>query len=109
MIQYKSDQFMFYIEVYILSIHTLIMKHYDILGRSSLVSTLTHEVGHTLGMSHSEIYPAIMWPRHRPIHRDNIIYQDDINAIQALYGKCSLRNHTSDHHQIGESLGSNLV
>ena len=74
------------------------MKHYDILGKYSLMSTMTHEGGHVLGMGHSEIYPSIMWFRHRPVHPVDILYGDDINGIQTLYGKCSLRNHTSDHH-----------
>ena len=63
-----------------------------------LLPTFTHEVGHILGLDHSETYDAVMWPNYRPAHPDTILFQDDMNGIRALFGKCSLRNYTSDHH-----------
>lgn len=43
-----------------------------------------HEVGHALGLAHSTIGNAIMWPTYEGERRT--LHSDDIEGIQALYG-----------------------
>ena len=59
----------------------------------NLYWVLAHELGHSFGLSHSTNIGALMYP--------NCIYagevylsQDDINGIQAIYGKWSWVNQT---------------
>jgi hypothetical protein len=49
-----------------------------------LLNVAIHEVGHLLGLSHSNVQDAIMFA----FYDDNVdrLRQDDINGIQALYG-----------------------
>ena len=66
---------------------------------TSLLQSLTHELGHSLGLLHSSNSKAMMAPYHRvahkwedflPIHQGwdpNLsLHRDDIEAIEALYG-----------------------
>ena len=45
-----------------------------------------HEMGHTLGLDHSQYSQAVMWPyiSYGEVHR--ALHQDDINGIIAIYG-----------------------
>jgi peptidoglycan hydrolase-like protein with peptidoglycan-binding domain len=43
-----------------------------------------HEFGHSLGLAHSTVSSALMYPFYGGAHR--YLDQDDINGIQALYG-----------------------
>lgn len=49
-----------------------------------LLQVAIHEIGHLLGLSHSNDETAIMYPYYGP-DRVNLA-QDDINGVQALYG-----------------------
>jgi peptidoglycan hydrolase-like protein with peptidoglycan-binding domain len=49
-----------------------------------------HEYGHSLGLAHSTVSDALMYPYYGGPHR--YLAQDDINGIQALYG--ALQWHT---------------
>lgn len=53
-------------------------------GRIRLLNVSIHEIGHLLGLSHSNTRDAIMFA----FYDDNVdsLRQDDINGIQALYG-----------------------
>lgn len=54
------------------------------LSQTSLFATLIHEIGHTLGLSHSDVPDSVMFAYYSgKIKLDN----DDILAIQNLYGK----------------------
>ncbi len=61
--------------------------HYDI------TSVALHEVGHALGMDHSEVKESVMWPVFRP---DNTtkrkLFSDDSCGITALYPRTNINN-----------------
>lgn len=44
-----------------------------------------HEFGHSLGLTHSEVNGALMWPYMSGAQR--FLHQDDITRIQAIYGQ----------------------
>ena len=52
----------------------------------SLLLIAVHEFGHTLGLDHSSVQSAIMYPSYTPGMAANLD-QDDINGIRAIYGK----------------------
>ena len=62
--------------------------------RLELLPTAIHEIGHALGLDHSEVRAALMWHAH--LHGGKLD-QDDINGIRALYPprKCTDRRKTS--------------
>lgn len=45
-----------------------------------------HEIGHSLGLAHSDDYKALMAPFYKGYSRDFRLDTDDIEAIQTLYG-----------------------
>ena len=52
-----------------------------------LASTLTHEIGHILGLAHITNAPSIMDPFFGGPNSRNSIQTVDINAVKALYGE----------------------
>ena len=54
---------------------------------TNLLQTMTHELRHSLGLSHSDVREAIMAPFYRGWVPNLKLDQDDIKAIQSLYGK----------------------
>ena len=53
---------------------------------TNLLQTVTHELGHSLGLSHSDVSEAVMAPFYKGWQPNFRLDQDDIEAIQALYG-----------------------
>jgi len=53
----------------------------------NLLYVAVHEFGHSLGISHSKTKGAIMWPWAGEYIPNFKLQQDDIQAIQAIYGK----------------------
>ena len=51
-----------------------------------MLQTVTHELGHSLGLSHSDVSSAVMAPFYKGWQPNFRLDQDDIEAIQALYG-----------------------
>ncbi|XP_058745199.1 metalloendoproteinase 4-MMP-like [Vicia villosa] len=51
-----------------------------------LESVATHEIGHLLGLSHSSVREAVMYPSLRPRDRRADLNIDDIKGVQSLYG-----------------------
>ena len=53
---------------------------------TNLLQTMVHELGHSLGLSHSDVREAVMAPFYRGWDPFLKLDQDDRRAIQALYG-----------------------
>jgi len=54
---------------------------------TSLLMTASHELGHSLGLSHSDKRSALMAPFYRGYEENISLDSDDIQGIQTLYGK----------------------
>lgn len=59
-------------------------------GHWNFLETITHELGHSLGLVHEHVEPAIMNPSY-PTHRFGglgtaYLYPSDIRALRAIYG-----------------------
>ncbi|CAO2636201.1 Interstitial collagenase A, partial [Lemmus lemmus] len=52
----------------------------------NLFYVTAHELGHSLGLTHSNDIGALMFPSYTWYTGDSVLNQDDINRIQALYG-----------------------
>uniref|UniRef100_A0A2P2I1R8 Matrix metalloproteinase-14-like n=1 Tax=Hirondellea gigas TaxID=1518452 RepID=A0A2P2I1R8_9CRUS len=54
---------------------------------TNLLQVAAHEFGHSLGLSHSDVHASLMAPFYRGYERKFDLHNDDIVAIQKLYGK----------------------
>ncbi|XP_028393335.1 matrix metalloproteinase-25-like isoform X2 [Dendronephthya gigantea] len=56
-------------------------------GTTDYTWTALHEIGHALGLRHSREESAIMWPWFTGYKPNTRLTRDDINGIQAIYGR----------------------
>ena len=54
---------------------------------TSLLMSATHELGHSLGLSHSDVKDSMMAPFYRGLQPNIKLHADDIRGIQELYGE----------------------
>ncbi|PHU28495.1 hypothetical protein BC332_00588 [Capsicum chinense] len=73
-----------------------------------LESVVTHEIGHVLGLAHSSVKDAVMYPSLSPRTKKRDLKLDDVEGVQALYGSnpnfkytSSLEHDTSSSNNIG--------
>ncbi len=57
---------------------------------TDLLWVAVHEIGHSLGLEHSNVQGAIMYPWYQGYKGDFDLTNDDQAGIQALYGKSTL-------------------
>ena len=53
---------------------------------TNLLMTASHELGHSLGLAHSDVRGSVMSPFYTPYKNGLKLHKDDIEGIQALYG-----------------------
>ena len=58
-----------------------------VLKGQNLLYVAVHELGHALGLRHSDVEDSIMYPYARGYDPNLKLFPDDIAGIQSLYGE----------------------
>lgn len=58
-----------------------------IISGTSLFEVAAHEFGHSLGLLHSSVKGALMYPWYQGVQPNMVLPDDDRNGIQEIYGK----------------------
>ena len=74
---------------------------------SRLLLVATHELGHALGLGHSEKKSALMAPSHEEWEGEVRLDSDDVQAIQALYGQPGQDRPQAGDPALGRGPGPN--
>lgn len=75
-----------------------------------LESVAVHEIGHLLGLAHSSVKDAVMYPSLKPREKRVDLNIDDIEGVQALYGSNhKLRFGALLRSETSVSLGATLL
>lgn len=75
-----------------------------------LESVITHEIGHVLGLAHSAVKEAVMYPSLSPRGKKVDLRIDDVEGVQALYGSnpnFELKSFLESEKSIGSGGSSN--
>ena len=60
-------------------------------GKVNFFAVAVHEFGHSVGLSHSSVQGAIMYPYYQNMGNNLTLSSDDIYGIQAIYGKLATK------------------
>ncbi|XP_022969893.1 metalloendoproteinase 1-MMP [Cucurbita maxima] len=74
-----------------------------------LESVVTHEIGHVLGLAHSAVKEAVMYPSLSPRGKKVDLRIDDVEGVQALYGSnpnFKLKSFLESEKSINNNSGS---
>ena len=72
---------------------------------TNLLETITHQLGHSLGLSHSDVRSAIMSAFYKGYKGYNLkLDKDDVKAIQELYGEKVDNNDFRDNNRDSNNL-----
>ncbi|XP_073405722.1 stromelysin-2-like [Dendrobates tinctorius] len=75
----------------------------------NLLQAAAHELGHSLGLDHSTISEALMAPTYKGYKPLFQLHQDDIEAIQALYGKPTTKTVASSSSASSKAVTPNVT
>ncbi|KAK6633351.1 hypothetical protein RUM44_003953 [Polyplax serrata] len=73
---------------------------HDEFAGANLIQVATHEFGHALGLSHSKVKNAVMYPSYNSYKPLFKLEQDDIKGIQSLYGQFVTREKTKSFSEL---------